>query len=162
DVAAEVRYHRALCLLDLGGLLLDQDRADDAETSYRKAVDILEKLTAELGKPRDLLGLSDGLTRLGTVLHATGRAPEAEKVPRRALDVQGEGPAGEAGTPNTREVVANIHYVLGSVLLQSGGRLREAEEAYRQAVALQEQLFREYPRIPDHRSALAHVLQNLG
>jgi tetratricopeptide (TPR) repeat protein len=57
--------------------------------------------------------------------------------------------------------LARNHNNLGN-LLSAIGRPKEAEEAYREALAIRKQLAAEFPNRPDYRHELARNHNNLG
>ena len=65
------------------------------------------------------------------------------------------------GLPSNRQELAKSHIFLGT-LLQGTARPKEAEAAYRDALAIQEQLAAEFPAVPDYRGELAISHYNLG
>src|SRR5207244_5468059 len=60
-----------------------------------------------------------------------------------------------------RQELALSHHNL-AVLLKDLGRAQEAEDAYREAIALQKQLTTEFPAKPGYRQDLARSRNNLG
>ena len=63
--------------------------------------------------------------------------------------------------PQYQSDLAVSHANLGEVLKKTGHHA-EAEQAYRQAIALQEKLVAESPSVPQYRSDLASNYANLG
>src|SRR5262249_55162691 len=63
--------------------------------------------------------------------------------------------------PEIRQDLATGHYNLG-LLFDSTGRLKEAETAYGQALALFKQLAADFPSVPQGRQSLAQSQNALG
>jgi tetratricopeptide (TPR) repeat protein len=63
--------------------------------------------------------------------------------------------------PQYRHELATTHNNLG-VLLQTTGRVAEAEKAHRQALQLYERLVAEHPQVPEYNIELAKTLGALG
>jgi tetratricopeptide (TPR) repeat protein len=96
----------ALVWLNLGNVLRDQKRPNDALACYAKALEI---------EPR----LAEAHNNLGSVLHALYRFEEAERAYRAAI-------ASDPGDPSPA-------YNLASLLIDAG-RFREAEEVCREII----------------------------
>ena len=102
----KVKPRDMIAWYNLGVLLDDQGRPDEAEQAYRQALDADPKK-------------AEAWSNLGVLLNQQGRPDEAEQAYRQALDADPKD--------------ASTWYNLG-VLLDDQGRLEEAEQAYRQAL----------------------------
>jgi serine/threonine protein kinase/tetratricopeptide (TPR) repeat protein len=132
--------------------LLNEDA--EAEQAYHRAISLLEG--------DQLPELARAWTSLGILLKKNAaRAGEAETVLReslRLLDLQDD----EArGAPEYRRDRAKTLFYLGALLDPLRGREREAEDAYRQAIGVQQELASSSGQ-PDDRRRLARYHNNLG
>ena len=93
---------------NLGNALKDIGRLDEAEASYRRALQF---------KPDN----ADALVNLGATLQGMGRFVEAETIYRQALQIN----------PDHADAHSNL-----AVILRELGRLAEAEAGYRRAIQL--------------------------
>jgi tetratricopeptide (TPR) repeat protein len=135
----------------LGATFENTGQPQKAAEAYRKALAGLEKLVAEFPASAAYRGQKAGTHRaLGAVLH--NEPVEAEKHLREALKLMRELP----GSP--------LDQVLGSLgnLLRDTGRPREAEEAYRKALALAEKPVADFPATPWYRGHHAHIYLQYG
>ena len=129
---------------NLGNVLSDRGRPEEAEKEYHRAVQLkddyaephynLGVLLDKQGKRKEALkeyrravqlkeGLPEAHNNLGVVLRAQGRPEEAEKEYRRAIQL--------------RDNYPEAHDNLG-LLLKRLGRPEEAEKEYRRAILLKE------------------------
>ena len=116
------------------------EKADDEQTRARTA-----KRGISRGPNREPAG-SQG-TRNRGISNGSGRLPEpGRRLPRRARL-----PAGTGRQPQQP----------GDSADGIGGAI-EAEEQYRQALAIQEKLAADFPAVPDYRQDLARSHNNLG
>ena len=119
---------------NLGRILFNLNKLDEAETSLRSAVTIERRL---LGPDSILLaGMTDDLAQ---VLGQKGKLEEAEKVAREAVALSRKMPSDESRDWNVTYSLAT----LGRVLDQQG-RLAEAESALRESVTNAARLFPKY------------------
>jgi tetratricopeptide (TPR) repeat protein len=137
--------------MDVGGLLREKGRYNEAVIPYRRALEGYEK---ELGvrHPATLTRVSN----LAGVLQAQGRYEEAEKLNRRAL----EGYEKELGVhhPHTLTSVNNLASVL-----RDQGKYEEAEKLNRRALEGREkELGGRHPHTLTSVNSLALVLQAQG
>jgi tetratricopeptide (TPR) repeat protein len=113
---------------------------------------------------------------LGVLLQDTGRAAEAEKAFRQALQLMSDWWPSIPRCPSTQELAIRARRVghrstrgnnlpglqlyeqLGRAAIShpvATGRAAEAEKAYRQALQLYERLVAEHPQVPQYRQELA-------
>jgi serine/threonine protein kinase/Flp pilus assembly protein TadD len=145
------QYELAGTLNNLGGLLLTTGRPGAAEKPLRRSLALCEKL-------RDRFADGPSGELLEAMLRA-GPAGESGEGSRRS-------PARDAKLVNEcskafRNRLAGAHSNLGLVLAATG-RPAEAEQAYQEALALQEKLVAEDPAGPDNRYTLASGHFNHG
>ena len=114
-----------------------------AEQAFRRALEIREKLAADLPTlPNCRQELARSHNSLGALLADLGQRTDAERAYRRALEIQEKLAADFATVPGYREYrrdLATSHNNLGN-LLAALGQHEEAEAAYRAALKIQEQL----------------------
>jgi serine/threonine-protein kinase len=140
-----------------------------AEAAYHRAIDYYGRLVADFPTALDYhQELASSYNQFGTLLAELGRHEEAERAYRVALDLQQrllDPHKRGAGTlldmPDSRLELAKIHINLG-VLLRRTGHPQKAEQAYRDALELQQQLAADFPAIPAYRGDLAATHNNLG
>lgn len=117
----------------LGSVHENLGRHERAEELHREAVRLLRAGGA--GRPET----ARALTRWGVSLGSLARVEEAEDVHREALELartpEGGGADAAEGAGELEDVMGTALHNLGSILLQRG-RIPEAEESYRRAVAL--------------------------
>ena len=106
----------------LGVVLLQREKFEEAEALLRKALTLQQKLKGE-GHPETL----DTLYHLAGLLKTTGRLDEAEGLCRKELRISEEkfGPL----NPETLASVSNL-----ARLLEKQGNFEEAEQLYRRAL----------------------------
>ena len=113
----------------------------DAETEYKKAIEVLEKCDcSEVARP---------LSNLAALYATQGHYPEAETFASRAVDVSERTfGAQSANTAAAKEVLGQIY--LGA------GRFVDAEQSYKQALAIQQQA------LPAGNVEIGRTYGNLG
>jgi eukaryotic-like serine/threonine-protein kinase len=138
------------------------DLNDEAETGYRRAMELYEALAAEF---KDEAVYRNELGRcnfdLAYLLKEQGKLSEAEDAYRRAIDWHKKVSDQFPDEPDYRRELADAFNDLGA-LLRDEKKLDKAEKEFRQAVTLGEKLVREVPDSPQYRFDLAAGYQNLG
>jgi tetratricopeptide (TPR) repeat protein len=147
---------------NLGNLLRDLGKRAEAETAYRHAAVIQEKLAADFpAVPQYRLELAGSHNNVGILLADLGKRSEAEVAYRRALAIQEKLSADFPAVPQYRLELAKSHNCLGDLLGDLGKRA-EAEAAYRRALAIHEKLVADFPTLPPYRQELARSHNNVG
>jgi eukaryotic-like serine/threonine-protein kinase len=137
-------------------------RVGEAESAYRRALEILEGLAASSPVvPEHRESLAGTLSNLGVLLSDTGRNAESEQAYRRAISICEGVLATSPASTEVRFGLAKSVSNLG-VLFSDTGRNGEAEQAYRRSIALYKHLVRDSPEAGQYRSGLAQTLANLG
>ncbi|MEM7349877.1 MAG: serine/threonine-protein kinase [Acidobacteriota bacterium] len=113
-------------LHNLASILSERGTYDEAESLYRRVIDIRE---GSLG--RDAPSMADSLMGLGSLLHTRGDFDIAEPLVSEALEIRRQA----YGDQDTR--VARVIDLLGSVRFGLGD-LRAAEAHYREAIEIQQ------------------------
>jgi tetratricopeptide (TPR) repeat protein len=137
--------------IPLGGVLLELNRLDEAESTLREAIRRSEELGGDDGRWR-----SEKYSRLAEVMDQRGDAVEAERLHRQALAVAREEPEHEH--EQLIQALENL-----ADFLRGRRELTEAAELYREMYDLHRASFG-----PDYRGAidramkLAEVLHELG
>jgi serine/threonine protein kinase len=162
--SAEHRGKLALCDNQIGLLLGRKGQPNEAEESFRRAIDLLTRLVAEehdpaqLDKHRNDLALCHG--NLALLLGQERRSAEAEASYRAAIEVQqklaAEHPERLAYTAALALSYNNLSYLL------SAADAPRAERCCRQAIAIQEELVAREPTAVVFQSDLALSHNNLG
>jgi serine/threonine protein kinase/tetratricopeptide (TPR) repeat protein len=134
-----------------------------AEAAYRRAIALLQPLAGSSPPAADhRRELARSQTRLGVLLKKVNRFPEGEKVLRQALRHWQELAGAWPGRQEVRQGLADSYYHLGALLAPLAGRGKEAADAYRRALALQEKLATASPDHLDYQRGRARTLNNLG
>jgi tetratricopeptide (TPR) repeat protein len=152
---------------NFGLLLRDSGRLDVAESMLRQAISIREKLITQQPDQLELRGqLAQSWVNLGSILYAQRRSKDAEQAFHRALEaldpteLEKLSP-GSPLPPKYEQVRAQSLNNVGD-LYRAGGRLAEAESAFRQALAIKEKLAKQFPSVPQFSQEVARSLSNLG
>jgi RNA polymerase sigma factor (sigma-70 family) len=134
------RREAALTLRQLGDLDGERGKLNQAEVSYRQALDLQEKLVRDFPTVRayrsDLAGT---LGRLGNLQRLSRRVLEAERTLRKALAIQEKLVAEAPDDREQRRELGANYRALGQVL-RDAGRLNEAEAFLRRALEIQKSL----------------------
>ncbi|KAF1966378.1 TPR-like protein [Bimuria novae-zelandiae CBS 107.79] len=137
--------------VDVGKLLYDKGKYNEAVISYRRALEGREKTLGEQ-HPRTLTSANN----LALMLLAQGKYDEAEKLHRRAL----EGSEKELGMqhPDTLTSASNL-----ALVLRAQGKYEEAENLHRRALeGSEKELGMQHPRTLTSADNLAGVLRYQG
>src|SRR5262249_17857815 len=132
---AEAYRARGVALLRLG-------RNREAEKPFHRAVDLLTHLVATFPDSPDLAyhrKLARGHEAIAHTWRGTGRHQEEERAHRQALKIREQVATRLPDRLAARSDLSLSHFHLGGVLVLLE-RLPEAEQALRQAVAIQEEL----------------------
>ena len=154
EALAEAKMHAnarliAVALNNLGLLLKDTNRLEEAEPLMRQALEIDE---ASFSKQHPSVAID--LNNLATLLQYTNRLGEAEPLMRRALEID------EASFGKQHPTVARDLNNLGQ-LLQYTNRLGEAEPLMRRALEIDEASFgKQHPTVAIRLNNLAQLLQD--
>jgi tetratricopeptide (TPR) repeat protein len=152
-----VRY-----LNNLGLLLTDAGRLEEAETHYRSAIKILEEsLAREPTAPGNRWHLARSEANLGVLLQKTGRLSDAEDCLRHALARQKQLATDFPRVPDYGQELGSIFNNLG-LLLAATHRDGPAEEAFKESLSLRERLSREVAGVPGYLQKLAVTRLNLA
>jgi serine/threonine protein kinase len=155
-MATNERMDKALLLHSLG-------RYQEAEAIYNDCL----KYEATLDPPCPLnmnffFNQCAARFNLARLMKATGRPEGAEKDFRQVVnnftrlwEIDSKHP------PYYRAKLAVTYYHLG-LTLQATGKTGEAEDSFRRALKLQEELVRQFPSVPDHRLDLSASQQDLA
>jgi eukaryotic-like serine/threonine-protein kinase len=152
------RYHLGAVLARLAG------RVSEASDLYTKAINSQEQIAKAfpdiLEEQRKL-----GRYRNNAGMLLKGRsARKAETEFRQALKIQQGVVAKAPKVAVYRSELASTFGNLGAVLSirENEQDRKEAEEAYKQDLALSERLAQDFPRVPDYQNKLAAAHANLG
>jgi tetratricopeptide (TPR) repeat protein len=150
-------------------LLSDLGQSEQAETAFRRALDIRAKLAAnDPTAPGYRDDLAQSQVNLGVLLHDLRQHEKSEAHIRDAIAIREELAAEFPTVPDYRADWARALNGLGNVL-KAQWKYEAAEAAMRQAVAIQEKLAAEFRKVPAYRrdlfavqSTLGNVLSSLG
>ncbi len=152
---------------DLGLLLENLGRKDEADTMFRRSIALREHLLEEQPKALKIRGaLAQTWVNRGTLFHVRRQMEDATKAFQKALellqpDVVAER-TGESALPaKYQQIRAQAWNNLG-ILYRQEHRLTDAEQAYREALAVKQKLADTFPSVPRYRRQLAGSFSNLG
>jgi serine/threonine protein kinase len=158
DVAAAYRR--------MGSLYSALDQHGESERAFRKANEMLERLAERFpARPEYRQELAKSYLSLGSLLRNAVQFDDAEAVTRKAVGINQQLGAEFPDEPAHQKRLADSYGNLGTMLLRDSidrARLREAEEAIRQALRLLEKLTEVFPDEPDYRHSLGGTLSNLA
>jgi len=149
-------------LNNLGLLLTDAGRLDDAEPYYSQALKtLLEEIANDPMAPGNRWHMARSEANMGVLLQKDGRVDEAEGYLVRARDRQKQLASDFPRIPDYRHELASILNNLG-LLFGATGRQALAEQAFKDSLSLREQLASEVAGIPDYHQKLAVTRLNLA
>jgi serine/threonine protein kinase/Flp pilus assembly protein TadD len=146
----------------LGLMFAATGRPEQADSAYRRALALQEKLVADEPESpvwRQALALTLG--NRARLLRATGRPREAEQSYGQARALLKKLATDFPAEPSHRHGLAISWCDLGLLLVDTD-RLPEAEQAIRQAMQLQQKLVDDFPFWPPYRSDLARCRNDHG
>ncbi|MBL9115421.1 MAG: tetratricopeptide repeat protein [Verrucomicrobiaceae bacterium] len=144
-------HSTARCLTGLAFVQQDQGLLEEAESFFRRALEVSEQV-----HPPGHQNISAACGNLGSVLLKQGHPQEAEPLLRRSLEILKQAP------PASHSDIGISFGNLGT-LLQAQGRLDEAEPLLRRALEIVEQaLPAGHPHIATAWGNLGRVLQAQG
>jgi serine/threonine-protein kinase len=156
----EVRFDVARACHQAGLLQHTLGRSEEAARNLRRAEELFAALADEFpGRGRYRFHLADTLKVLGGVVPLP--PADGENCLRRALTLAAELAAGEPESVPLRCAEADVRITLASFLFNQR-KAAEAEEHYRRAAAIYEELRREQPEAASHRLVLAKAYLNLS
>ncbi len=146
---------------DLGDLLLENGRNQEAETCFKLNLEYAERLVADHPEvPFNKLLLSHNLEKWGGVLESMHRNKEAEAFWRRSLVQLEKLAADYPGEPDYRRRLAGA---LVNIWNRGGwGPDLEGEKPLRRALEIGEKLVADFPEDPGSKSRMGTICNNLG
>jgi serine/threonine protein kinase/Flp pilus assembly protein TadD len=162
DFPERAQYQEELARIyyNLGILQADTAREKSAQQTFRAAIKVLEKLTAERNEPTYRQHLARAYLNLGTVLR-TEDANEAEACYGKAIRLLRDLAMLIPEKPDYRQELGAVYNNLGN-LLRSRHRYQQAEFAHRDALALAHQLAADFRKVPIYRELEANTHNSLG
>ena len=135
-----------------------------AEQSYRQALGLHQPLVEESpAEPAFRQDLASDSSRIGVVLKKANRFQEAERrLCSVALDLRVQLAAEAPDGLDRRQALADALYQWGALRARLPGKRREDEQAYREALVLQQQLVEDSRARPEFLREKARYLNNLG
>jgi tetratricopeptide (TPR) repeat protein len=159
---ADIRKGAADAHLRIGKIRARLGQHAEAETAYRRALELASSLAADyptVGDYRQAIGTVHN--HLGLLLGDIGRAKEAEAAYQSAVDILRSLASDYPGVPQYRRELGVTYNDLG-LLLSNTGRTKEAEGAHRDAVAILKPLVADFPAVAEYRRGLAASVHNLA
>jgi tetratricopeptide (TPR) repeat protein len=152
---------------NLGLLFKDSGRLPQAESMLREAVATREKLLAQNPDSLPLRGqLAHSWNNLGSLFRALRRAKEAEGAFEKVLEILDPEAVkritGGSPEPAKYQHQRGMAWNNLGIMRNAAGRLDDAEQALRQALAIKERLADTFSSVPQYRQELAASFNNLG
>jgi serine/threonine protein kinase len=145
---------------DWGQVLAALGRWEKAEEVLRRAIGLYEELAEQFGwehpNPDVRLNLANAQRRLGHLLQATGRLPEALLLLRQAVDRYEKQMASAPKTAAHRRALAQLLQNLALLPPASFYRWEESEAYHRREIALWEGLVADFPTRREDREQIGH------
>src|SRR5262249_25108178 len=143
----------------VGDLYFSLERHAEAEQSFNKGIELLEKLAGELpGEAAYRQELARAFVSRSRLLQRLGRQKEVEHDCSRAVDLQAKLAAEHPEEPEYRHELARTYNMIG-LLRRESGQYGPAEQAYHQALDHAGKLA---PTQAKYRRTKGMVLLNLG
>jgi tetratricopeptide (TPR) repeat protein len=162
----EYRATLAQATSSLGDLFRELGRSD-AEAKLRLAIKLRKRLLEEQPEALEIREqLAQSLVNLGALCYGNRRADDAGAAFEEVLELLKAEPVQKL--PVTSGQSLRFQQVRGRALNNLGiihrqaGRLLEAENAAREALAIKEALAETFPSVPQYRQELARSFHNLG
>jgi tetratricopeptide (TPR) repeat protein/tRNA A-37 threonylcarbamoyl transferase component Bud32 len=148
---------------DLGNIYRRAGRGDDAEAAYNKALEIGKKLArAQPGIPEYQYDLACIYYSLAVLHQALNRPPkQIETALHEAIDILDGLAAAHSTVSNNQKLQARAHDNLGTVYRHTG-RPQKAEQEYRKALGIREDLVHQQPGVNELAIDLGASYGNLG
>ncbi len=159
----DLGYRKALARsLDVrAGISMKTGRIAEAETTFREALEVYERLlrdgTAEFPRTE----FAGALNNLAVLEATTGRPGQAASLLERAIEQQEEAMKAHPESAVRRDYLRNL-YENRAILLAQQGRYDEALAAASPIISLGRALATEFPSRPEYRQGLAESYHNLG
>ncbi len=139
-------------------------RTDEAESRYREALEIQEKLAAAFPAVavyrRELAWSYRQLGLLGRI--SFGRETEAVNAVQKALALLEELTAADPSDDAYRSDLATTYDTRGLLMIQRLGQVQAAEADFRKEIGLLDELAARFPAIPQYRNRAAGARYNLA
>jgi tetratricopeptide (TPR) repeat protein len=168
DATSECLESLARIQGNLGQLLRDSGRLEEAESMFRQALGVREKLVEKEPESLPLRGqLAHSWNNLGTLFRALRRPEEAERAFEKVLEVLDPDALKQLASSSSPEPAKYQHLRAHAwnnlgMMRNEAARFTDAEQAFRQALAIKEKLADTFPSVPQYRHELAGTLNNLG
>jgi serine/threonine protein kinase len=157
-----LRHATALAHYRLGKIQLKLGRADEAGTSFRRAIELFEMLVAQVPREASYLqNLSKSYLGLGEALQKAGHGDEARRAYQACIDRCRKLLAEFPARPEYQRDLAAGQAGL-AMILADAGKIRDAEQAYQEAEEAFQKLVQAFPGQPDYRFGLANAHNNLA
>jgi tetratricopeptide (TPR) repeat protein len=164
----DVRHEGARSYHRVGDIRRSLGDRDKAEAAYNEAIALLAELVADFpARPEYRRDLGTSYHGLGVLGEHHGDPPKAYTAYHDAVALFAELTAEWPDAGEYRAKLASSHHRLGKVLMElsqrdNKKRRHEAEEHFRQAVALFDQLMTQFPTVPDYQYGLGYSRESLG
>ena len=140
---------------NLGLLLRDLSRHQDARHSYSRAIALNEKLVSESASAPDYVSsLARSLDNLAQLGGLTNDPSEPEKLYRRAIELQEKLMASSPSVPSYRERLAMTY---GNLALILGERKKESEQVSRRSTEIFDKLATDFPTSIEYQGFAAMI-----
>jgi tetratricopeptide (TPR) repeat protein len=159
----QVEYEGSLAgvYLNLGNLISDIPRYDDAEQEYLKALEIFERLAAEGTNMGQVANVASVKNSLAILARQTGQMQRAEQLYGEALAARRKTVADNPASPEWRyQLAATLHNV--AIFHMKLEQFDQAEKYLIEGRDLRLQLADEHPDAPRYQSGVDSINRNLA
>ena len=158
----ELKVEQAKVLSRLALIYQETGDITAADTSYRRALEIQEKLLSDFpAVPSYWNDVAGSYNNLGNLLKDSSRWTEAEAAYRRSLEIQEKLANDSPDEQLYQERLAGSYQNLGD-LFSNQGKGEAADDAFRRAAKIWEKLATNFPSVANYRRYLASTLFNIG
>jgi len=140
-----------------GLMLLLKGRPAEALAAHKRSIELRQQLVqTHPRRPDYRAALATSQDGMVLALVTLGRHGEAEQASDRAIKLMARLASDFPDAPAWRDLLSARFYIRRGALFENAGRLEEAAQAYRQSLAGQEALLRDYPTVGRYRSGVFH------
>ena len=126
------------CYTNIGTVQGREKKYEDAEASFKKAIDLYENADATFkGNADNMNSAANAYTGLANVYNAEKKFDLAVETQKKAGDLQSAAPAGAPGAPGAAAPAGNANSIFNQgVILWNAGKIPEAKAQFEQAIKL--------------------------
>jgi eukaryotic-like serine/threonine-protein kinase len=144
-------------------LLFQKGRPAEALGAHERSIALRQELVqTHPGRPDYRAALAVSQDAVGRALVTLGRHGEAEQAGEQAIELVTKLVADFPDVPAWQDLLSGRLYMRRGIRFEHAGRLEEATQDYRQSLAGQEALLRDYPTMGRYRSGVFHARLLVG